>query len=154
MLCGSMDVSGIWRNMDKWICMPEPLCCPPETITVLLTGYSVQFSSIAQSCPTLWDPNDSNSPGFPVNHKLLGLVQTQGHWVGDAIQLSRPLLSPFPHVFNLSQHHSLFQWVSSSHQVVKVLNFSYSISTSNEYSELISFRMDWFDLLAVCCCCC
>ena len=64
------------------------------------------------------------------------------------IQPSHPLPSPSPRAFNLSQHQSLFQWVSSSHQVAKVLGFSFSISPSNEYSELISFRIDWFDLLA------
>ena len=71
------------------------------------------------------------------------------HQVSDAIQASHPLWSPSPPVFNLSQHQGLFQWVRSSHQVAKVLQFSFSISPSNEYSELISFRMDWFDLLAV-----
>ena len=91
---------------------------------------------------------DCSTPGFPVHHQLLELAQTYVHWVGDAIQQSYPLSFPSPHAFNLSQHQGLFQWVSSSHQVVKVLD-SFSISPSNEYSGLISFRMDWFDLLAV-----
>ena len=70
------------------------------------------------------------------------------HWVGDAIQPSHPLLSPSP-ALNLSQHQGLFQWVSSSHQVTKYWSFSFNISPYNEYSRLIAFSIDWFDLLAV-----
>ena len=71
------------------------------------------------------------------------------HRVGDAIQPSHPLSSPSPPALNLSQHQGLFKWVGLSHQVARVLSFSFSISPSNEYSRLISFRMDWLDLLAV-----
>ena len=92
---------------------------------------------------------DCSSPGLPVYHRLPELTQTHVHWVGDAIQPSHPLLSPFPPAFNLSQHQGLFKWVSSLHQVAKVLEFSFSISPCNEYSGLISFRIDWFNLLAV-----
>ena len=95
------------------------------------------------------DPVDCNTPGFPVHHQLLELAQTHIHKVGDAIQPSHPLSSPSPLAFNLSKHQGLFKWVSSSHQVAKVWGFSFSISPSNEYSGLISFRMDWLDLLAV-----
>ena len=70
---------------------------------------SVQFSSVAQSCPTLCDPMDCNMPGFPVHHQLPEFAQTHVHQVGDAIQLSYPLSSPFPPAFTLSQHQSLFQ---------------------------------------------
>ena len=84
---------------------------------------SVQFSSVTQSCPTLCDPMDCSMPGLPVHHQLLKLTQTHVHWVGDAIQPSHPLSSPSPPAFNLSQHQGLFQWVSSSHQVAKVLDF-------------------------------
>ena len=90
---------------------------------------------------------DCTTPGFPVLHHLLESVQTHVHWVSDAIQSSRPLLSPSPPAFNLSQHQGLFQWVGSSHQVAKILELQ--INPSNEYSGLISFRIDWFDLLAV-----
>ena len=76
-------------------------------------------------------------------------AQTHVHWVGDAIQLSHPLSSPSPPALNLSQRQSLFQWVSSLHQVAKYWSFSVSISPPNEYSGLISFRMDWLDLLAI-----
>ena len=95
------------------------------------------------------DPFDCNMPGFPVHHQHLELAQMYGHRVGDAIQPSHPLLSPSPPAFNLSQHHSLFQWVGSLHQMVKVLELQLHISPSNECSELISFSIDWFDLLAV-----
>ena len=108
-----------------------------------------QFSSVAQSYPTLCDSMNCNMPGFPVHHQLLELAQTHIHQVSDAIQPSHTPPSPSPPAFSLSQHQGLFQRVSSSHQVAKVLDFSFSISPSNEYSELISFRMDWLDFLAV-----
>ena len=109
----------------------------------------LQLSSIAQSCPTLCDPMDCSMPGFPVHHQLLELAQTHVHQVGDAIQPSDPLSSPFPPTFNLSQHQDLFQGVSSSHQVAKYWSFSFSISPSSEYSGLISLRIAWFELLTV-----
>ena len=84
---------------------------------------SVQFSSVTQSCPTLCDPMDCSTPGLPVHHQLPDFTQTHVHRVGDAIQLSHPLLSPSPPTLNLSQHQGLFKWVSSSHQVAKVLEF-------------------------------
>ena len=84
---------------------------------------SVQFSSVAQSCPTLFDSMDGSTPGLPVHHQLLKFTQTHVHWVRDAIQPSHPLSSPSPPALNLSQHQSLFKWVSSSHQVDKVLEF-------------------------------
>ena len=83
-------------------------------------------------------------------HYLPEFAQTRVHWVSDAIQPSHPLSSPSPPAFNLSQHQGLFKWVSSLHQVAKKYwSFSFNISPSNEYSGLISFRMDWLDLLAV-----
>ena len=82
-----------------------------------------QFSSVAQLCLTLSDPMDCSTPGFPVHLQLRELTQTHVHWVGDAIQPSCPLSSPSPPAFNLSQHQGLFQWVSSSHQEAKVLEF-------------------------------
>ena len=88
---------------------------------------------------------DWSTPDFPVHHWLLELAQTQVHWVSDAIQRSLPLLSPSPPVFSLSWPQDLFKWVSSSHQ----MTFSFSISPYNEYSGLISFRIDCFDLLAL-----
>ena len=84
---------------------------------------SVQFSSVAHSCPTLWDAMDCSMSGFPVHQQLQKFTQTHIHWVSDAIQPSHPLSSPSPPTFNLSQHQSLFNWVSSSHQVAKLLVF-------------------------------
>ena len=106
---------------------------------MLLFSCSVVSSSLK--------PLDQSMPGFPVLHHLLKFAETHVHWVGDAIQPSCPLSSPSPPAFNLSQHRGLFQWVSSLHQVAKVLELH--ISSPNEYSGLISFRIDWFDLLAV-----
>ena len=87
------------------------------------TWWPVQFSSFAQSCPTLCDPMECSMPELPVHHQLPGFTQTHVHWAGNAIQQSHPLLSPSPPTFNLSQHQGLLQWVSSSHQVAKVLEF-------------------------------
>ena len=84
---------------------------------------SVQFSSVAQSCPTRCDPMNRSMPGLPVHHQLPEFTQTHVHWVGDAVQPSHPLSSPSPPALNPSQHHSLFQWVNSSHEVAKVLEF-------------------------------
>ena len=109
----------------------------------------IQFSSVSQSYPTLCNPMDCSMPGLPVYHQLLEFIQTQVHWVGDAIQPSHPLSLPSPPTLSLSQHQGLFKRVSSSHQVAKVWGFSFSISPSNESSGLISFRMNWLDLLAV-----
>ena len=81
---------------------------------------SVQFSSVAQSCLTLCDPMNRSPPGLPVHRQLLEFTQTHVHWVGDAIQPSHPLSSPSP-CFNLSNHQGLFKWVSSLHQVAKLL---------------------------------
>ena len=84
---------------------------------------SVQFSSVTQSCPTLCNPMNRSTPGFSVHHRLPEFTQTHVHWIGDAIQLSHPLSSPSPPAPNPSQHQSLFQWVNSSHEVAKVLEF-------------------------------
>ena len=83
----------------------------------------IQFSSVTQSCQTLCDPMNSSMPGLPVHHKLPEFTQTHAHWVGDAIQPSHLLSSPSPPAPNPSQHQGLFQWVNSSHEVAKVLEF-------------------------------
>ena len=80
----------------------------------------LEFSSVAQSCPTLCDPMDCS---LPVHYQLPEFTQTHVHWVGDAIKSSHPLSSPSPLALNLSQHRGLFKWVSSSHQVAKVFEF-------------------------------
>ena len=97
-------------------------------------------------CLTLCNPMNYSMPGFSVHHQLL--EPTHVCQVDDAIQPSHTLSSPSSPALNLSQHQGLFQWVNSSHQVAKVLEF-FNISPSSEHSGLISFRMDWLDLLAV-----
>ena len=82
-----------------------------------------QFSSVAQSCSTLCDPMNCSTPGLPVHHQLPEFTQTHVHQVSDAIQPSHPLLPPSPPAHNPFQHQSLFQWVNSSHEVAKVLEF-------------------------------
>ena len=84
---------------------------------------SVQFSSVAQSCLTLCDPMNRSTPGLPVHHKLLEFTQAHAHQVDDAIQPSHPRLSPSPPAPTPSQHQDLFQWLNSSHEVAKVLEF-------------------------------
>ena len=90
-----------------------------------------------------------STPGLPVHHQLLEFTQTHVHRVGDAIQPSHPLLSPSPPAPNPSHHQGLFQWVNSSHEVAKVLEFQLQHQSFQWTSRLISFRMDWLDLLAV-----
>jgi len=82
-----------------------------------------QFSSVAQLCPTLWEPMNHSTSGLPVHHQLPEPTQAHVHWVSDAIQPSHPLWSPSPPALNLFQHQGFFKWVSSSHQVAKVLEF-------------------------------
>ena len=84
---------------------------------------SVQFTSVSQSCPTLCNHMNCSMPGLPVHHQLPEFTQTHIHRVSDAIQPSHPLLSPSPPAPNPSQHQCLFQWVNSSHDVAKVLEF-------------------------------
>ena len=90
---------------------------------IIIKEYSVQFSSVTQSCPTLSDPVNHNMPGLPVHHQLPESTQTHLHCVRDAIQPSHPLSSTSSPAFSLSQHQALFKWVSSPHIVAKVLEF-------------------------------
>ena len=111
--------------------------------------YSVQFSSVAQSCPTLCDPMNRSTPGLPVHHHLPEFTQTHVHRVSDAIQPSHPLSSPSSLARNPS-HHQSFSNESAFHMKwPKYWSFSFSIIPSKEHPGLISFRMDWLDLLAV-----
>ena len=110
---------------------------------------AVQFNSVTQSCVTLCNPMGCSMPGLPVHHRVLELAQTNVHQVSDAIQPPHSLLSPspppsiFPSIRVFSNESVLcIRWP-------KYWSFSFNISPSNEYSGLISFRIDWFDLLAV-----
>ena len=106
-------------------------------------------SSVTQLCPTLCDPMNRSIPGLPVHHQLLEFTWTHVHWLSDAIQSSHPLLSPSPPTLNLFQHQGLFNESVVCIKWPKYCSFSFSISLSNEYSGLISLRIDWFDLLVV-----
>ena len=107
------------------------------------------ISSIQLSRSVVFDSVTPWTPGLPVHHQLPESTQTHVHWVSDAIQPSHPLSSPSPPALNLSQHHGLFKWVSSSHQVAKVLEFQLQHQSFQWIFRMISFRMDWLDLLAV-----
>ena len=110
----------IWRNNSFHI---SSMLLPVKNLHVLIFWISIHFSSITPSCLLLCDPMNCSMPGFPLHHQFPGLTQTQVHQAGHAIQPSHPLLSlSFP-AFCLSQNQGLFQWVSSSHQVTKVLEF-------------------------------
>ena len=103
---------------EMWIIRPF------KEESVLSTSISsVRIRSVTQSCPTLGDPMNCSTPGLPVHHQLPEFTQTHVHRVSDAIQPSHPLASPSPPAPNPSQHQSLFQWVNSSHEAAKGLEF-------------------------------
>ena len=113
------------------------------------SSSGIQFSSVNQLCLTLCDPMDCSVPGFPVHHQLLELAQIHVHQVSDATQPSHPLLSPSPPYPSIFPSIKVF----SNESVLRVRwpkywSFSFNICPSNGYSGLISFRMDWLDLLA------
>ena len=120
-----------------------------NTLILRNTRSTVQFSSVAQSCPILYDPMNCSTPGLPVHHQLLEFTQTHVHQISDAIQPSLPLSSPSPlppippsiRVFS-NESTLRMRWP-------KYWSFSFSIIPSKEIPRLISFRMDWLDLLAV-----
>ena len=124
----------LWHSAFFMVQSSHPYMTPGKTIALTrwtFVGKAMSFVfnipsccySVAQSCPTVCNPTDCITPVFPVLYYLLELAQTHTHWVGDAIQPSHPLSSPSPPVLTLSQHQGLFQWVSSLHQVAKVLEF-------------------------------
>ena len=104
--------------------------------------------SVAKCCKAFRDPMDWSMPGSSVLYYLPEFAQIHVHWIGDDTSPSHPLM-PSPFAFSLFQCQGTFQWVGSSHQVPKYWGLSFSTSPSSEYSGLVSFRIDWFDLLAV-----
>jgi len=112
---------------SRWSAWPRDETCISDVSClgkwILYHWATCRCCSVTQLSLTLCDPMDCSTPGLPVHHQLLELTQTHVHWVGDAIQPSHPLSSPSPPAFNLSQHQGLFQWVSSLHQVAKILEF-------------------------------
>ena len=119
------------------------------TLKYMYIGYrilSVEFSSVS-ACPTLCKPMDCSTPGFPVHYQLPESTQTHVHLDGDAIQPSHLLSSPSPPALNLLKNQGLFKWISSLHQVAKVLDFQLQHQSFQWTPELICFRMDWLDLL-------
>ena len=120
-----------------------------DSVPNVLSWLLFQFSSVTQSCPTLCNPMDCSTPGFPVLHYFPEFAQTHVHWVNDAIQPSHPLSPPSPPALNLPSIR-VFSSESSLHmRCPRYWSFSFSISPSSEYSGLISLRIDSFDLLAV-----
>ena len=147
------NINKYFKWMNTGILVDMPMNLHVLGVILQMIGLLSLFVAV-QLCPTLCSPMDCSIPVFPVFHHLLELTQTHVHWVADAIQASHPLSSPSPPAFHPSQCQGLFQWVGSLCQVVKVmLHWSemlhFSISPFNEHSRLISFRTDWFDLIAV-----
>ena len=139
--------------------------CSTPGSSVLHYLLAAAAAKLLQSCLTLRDPMDYGLPGSSIHgifqarvlewdaiafsNYLLGFAQIHDHWVSDATSPSHPLLPPSPFTFHLSRHQGLFQWVSSSRRWPNYRTLSLSFSSSNEYWGLISFRIDWFDLLVV-----
>ena len=147
----------MWNTKKKrfvFLCVHVSTLLLPPTLTLefaiwFASANSVQFSSVAQLCLTLCDLRDGSTPGLPVHHQLSEFTQTHVHWVSDTsnyLIFCHPLLllpSIFPSIRVFSNESVLrIRWP-------KYWSFSFSISPSNEYSGLISFRMDWLDLLAI-----
>ena len=122
-ICPPMFISALFIIVRRW--KKPKWSLAEEWITKCGTylQWNIQFNSVAQSCPTVCDPMNCSTPGLPVHHQLPESTQTHAHRVGDAIQPSHPLSSPSIPAPNPSQHQGLFQWVNSSHEVAKVLEF-------------------------------
>ena len=123
--CTPMYIAALFTIASSW---KQPRCPLADKWIrklwyIYTMEYSVQFSSVAQSCPTLCNPKNHSTPGLPVHHQFPEFTQTHVHQVSDAIQPSHPLSSPSPPAPNPSQHQSLFQWVKSLREVAKVLEF-------------------------------
>ena len=155
LLSNKCDFQSVWRVLPVCPCTPAlykmhdfllPDLWPPPFLSSYLapvcSNILTQFSSVAQSCPTLCDPMKAR---LSCPSQTPGVYSNSCNWV---VMPSNHLI-PSPPTFNLSSHQGLFQRASSSHQVAKYWSFSFSISPSNEYSGVISFRITWLELLAV-----
>ena len=125
--CTPMFIAALFIIARTW---KEPRCTSADEWIrklwyIYTMEYSVQFSLVTQSCPSLCDPMNCSTPELPVHHQLPEFTQTHVHRVSDAIQPSHPLSSPSPPAPNPSQHQGLFQWVNSSHEVAKILEFHF-----------------------------
>ena len=116
------------------------------SVAVSFLCLILSISSDAQSCLTCYEPMDYSLPGFPVHQQHPKLAQTHVHWVGKAVKPSYALLSPFPPAFNLSQHHSLFQWANSLHQEAKVLEFQRQYQS---FQWIFRTDLGWTSLISV-----
>ena len=154
-----MGAASLVFTMGKWywhLLGKEGPGDGPDSLQFIGQSYKTKMScilyccSVAQLCPILCEPRDRSTPGFPVLHYRPEFAQSHVHRVGDAIQPSHPLSSPHPPALNLSQHQGLLQWVGSSHQVTKVLEFQLQ---SFQWIFRVGFLNDWlvwsFDRLAV-----
>ena len=121
---------------------------PKETLKQMIQLFN-SVSSVAQSCRTLCDPMNHSTPGLPVHHQLPESTQTHVHWVGNAIQPSHPLSSPSPPAPNPPSIRVFYNESTLRVRWPKYWSFSFSIIPSKEHPGLISFRIDWLDLLAV-----
>ena len=139
-------VCHLWEQVRRVL---SDLLVSEVTYNYFCYGPSVQFNSVTQSCLTLCDPMNHSTPGLPVHHQLPEFTQTHVHRVGDAVQPSHPrrpllLLPPIPPSIRVFSSESTLRM-----RWPKYWSFSFSISPSKEHPGLLSFRMDWLDLLAV-----
>ena len=151
---GELQSMGSWRVWYDWVTKlnwtelnsPIPIHFSSLIPKMLMFTLAISsFSSVAQSCPTLCHPMNRSTSGLPVYHQLLQFTQTHAHWVGDAIQPSHPLCPPSPPAPSPSQHQGLFQWVSSSHEMVKVLEFQLQ-HQSCQWTKSRTQLSDWMEL--------
>ena len=143
------SIPGLGRSCGEGNDNPLQYICLENPMDGGAWWATVQFSTGAQSCPTLCDPMNCSMPGLPVNHHLPEFTQTHVHQVRDTIQHSHPLFSPSPPAPNPSQHQSLPNESTLCMRWPKYWSFSFSIIPSKQHPGLISFRMDWLGLLAV-----
>ena len=130
------------KSTTSYYCLLRKSISKQKSMAALLKNGWQHCFSVTQSCLPLYDSMECSMPGFPILHHLMELAQTHIHWIGDAIRPSHPLSSPSPPAFSLSQHQGLFQWVSSFHQVAKVLEFQLQ-HQSFQWIFRVDFLLDW-----------